>query len=89
MEVFQEIAETIRNGDDERVAELTQQAIEMEYGGSVRVFNLPELLLEYGLDAVLEVCSLSGSKPSGPELILLMMFRVGKWTPLCLKRLVN
>jgi len=32
--------------------ELTQQAIEMEYSGSVRVFNLPELLLEYGLDEI-------------------------------------
>ncbi len=38
--------------ENAELRELTQQAIEMEYSGSVRVLNLPQLLLEYGLDEI-------------------------------------
>jgi len=37
---------------DAELRKLTIEAIEMDYGGSVRVFNLPELLMTYGLDAI-------------------------------------
>ena len=38
--------------ENAELRELTKQAIEMEYSGSVRVLNLPQLLLEYGLDEI-------------------------------------
>jgi len=37
---------------DRQLRQQAIKAIEMGYGGSVRVFNLPELIIEYGLDEV-------------------------------------